>query len=639
MGCTGNEGIKTIEDNHNLDIPNTHKLDKKEKINLSENTDKYVMNSSNYYKDQIPDKKSKDINNKFVDKLFPTKIISTETEHLIQIDKSKIEWRSAKDIFGKNVAIFGESTSIKDIKLGPADNSYFVSAMSSLSEFPNLILRLFRTVQLPKDGGPIEICIKIEGKWTIVYLDDKFMVNKVNGLPVFSTSPTKNIWGLLLEKAWAKVCGGYENIINGTCSEIFDAFTPFRTMEINIKKMENNKLWEYINTSFNHNCMITATTKEEFIDYESIGLFSGYSFSLFEYKNKDDENNEKDKNDKTDKNDSTNIIRKLKIRNPIGDNNYFEHKTNGENMENLGIDGFQDNGIFLMQFTNFMKFFSSLTICIPTSIIFSHLIEIPIEKANDFGTISVLIEEESNIFISILSLNNRFHEKIIPDLDIFKNLILIRIFRNKKKANYIASSSNEPLSATIKPGEYICIYNVDYKTPGAKRAFPFSINISNTSNFKYCLDEPDNDLQLLKYIMIPAIESIPKYEKYLKQDFVLFTGNRFQLTSFGFYYMKNRKRQTKYVKPSVYLKNFKSIEGEFPLCLKMNKNDVFFFLFNRIKIKSSYQTGGNAGFFKKEVSDAIQPLSYEKFPDQYCKEIKYIDKKYDFEFSTSTDNK
>ena len=127
---------------------------------------------------------------------------------------------------------------------------------------------------------------------------------------------------------------------------------------------------------------------------------------------------------------------------------------------------------------------------------------------------------------------------------------------------------------------------------------------------------------------------IQKYENKLKEDFVLFTGNKFELTSFGFYYMKNRKNETKYVKPSVYLKNFESIDGEFPKILKMKKNDIFFFLFNRIKKKSSYQTGANAGFFKKEVPNAIEPISYEKMPEIYCKEVKYKNIKYDYEFSS-----
>ena len=286
-----------------------------------------------------------------------------------------------------------------------------------------------------------------------------------------------------------------------------------------------------------------------------------------------------------------------------------------------------------MEFNSFLKCFSSITICIPTAVLYSYLINIPVEKASDFGTIRILIEEETNLSISIISLSFRFHNGIQPEEDIFKNLILIQIFRDKQKANYITSSLNEPLFTNVKPGEYICIYNVDYNEDVIKDMQPFNINVSCTKPFKYCLDEPDNDYSLLKHIMIPKIESIEKYEKKMKDDFVLFTGNKFELTSFAFYYMKNQLKETKYVKPSVYLRNFKSIEGKFPISLKMNKNDLFFFLFNRIKSKSVYQTGANVGFFKSEVPEAVAPKSYIKLPEKYCKEVEYVEKKYDFELS------
>ena len=612
MGCAGNEGLKEIEENYKLEtIP---KLNKNRKFNSSENNNnKYIMNCSEFYKNQIPEKKKE----KYIDKYYPSHNFSPEVEELLQIENSNIEWKSAREIFGKKVKIFGETISFKDIKMGSANNSYFISAISSLSEYSNLITQLFRTVLLPENGEAIELCLRIEGKWTVIYLDDMFMVNKENNLPIFSTSPTKNIWGMLLEKAWAKICGGYENIIYGNSKEIFEAFTPFRVMEINLKKVENELFWKYINSSFEHNCIMTCTTKDDIIDCESIGFFNDYSFSLFE-----NEENEKI-------NDN---IKFVKIRNPKGESEMYKNIINEELIENLGILNSEENGIFLMDYTNFMKLFSIITICIPTSFLLSYLINIPIEKATDFGTIRILIEEETNLCISIISLSYRFHEDINPDNDIFKNLILIQLFRNKQKANYIGSSSNESLFTKVLPGEYICLYNVDFKTADIKEIEPFNINISSTKPVKYYLDEPDNNLELLKMIMIPKIESIQKYEKLLKEDFIVFTGNKFELTSFGFYYMKNNQKQLKYVKPLVYLRNFKSIEGDFPISLKMNKNSLFFFLFNRIKSKSAYQTGANVGFFKYEVKEAIEPKSYEKLPEKYSKEVEYEDKKCDYAF-------
>ena len=239
MGCSDEVGLKEIDDNHKIEIQSESlKFQKNSKINFDKNHNEYITKCSNFFKNENKMKEFKENT-----LLIPN--FSSQIEKLLQIDKENIEWKSAEEIFGEDVRIFGETTSMNDIILGPADNSYFVSVVSSLANYPNIIIQLFRTFELPKNGEPIEICLKIEGNWTVVCLDDKFLVNKENNMPIFSYSPTKNIWGLLLEKAWAKICGGYDNIIIGNPKEVFEAFTPFRILEINLKKYEEELFWKY----------------------------------------------------------------------------------------------------------------------------------------------------------------------------------------------------------------------------------------------------------------------------------------------------------------------------------------------------------------------------------------------------------
>jgi hypothetical protein len=502
---------------------------------------------------------------------------------------------------------------MNDIILGPADNSYFVSVISSLANYPNIIVQLFRTFKLSKDGNPIEICVKIAGNWTVICLDDKFLVNKENNMPIFSYSPTKNIWGLLLEKAWAKICGGYENIIIGNPKDVFETFTPFRILEINLKKFEQELFWKYIKSSIENNCIIICVTKYNIKGFDSIGFINSQAFSLL-----DIQSEKKNKND---------IIRNMKLRNSLGDKEVFRNDIT-EDMKNFGIISFEQDGIFLMPYSKFLELFSFVTICVPSSTLINYLIDIPKEKANNFGTIRLLIQEETKINVSIIFKSN----EEIKNEDIFKNIILIHLFRDNKKAIYINSSSNETLSSLLSPGEYIIIYNVDFITANFKRSQSYYINISSTNHIKYALDEPDDNLELLKHVMIQKLQTYDKYQKSLKEDFPIFTGNKFESTSFAFYYLKNNNKEVKYVKPSVYLRNFKSIEGEFPNALKMEKNSIFFFLFNRVKIKSAYQTGANVIFYKEAVPDAKEPISYDKLPNKYSLEIEFQEKNCNYEF-------
>ena len=608
MGCSDEIGLKEIDENHKIDIPSESQiLNKHSKINFEKNNNNYITKCSNYFQNENKTQK-------FTESILSIPDFSSQVEKLIQIKKENIEWKSAKEIFGDDVRIFGETTSMNDIILGPADNSFLVSVISSLSNYPSIIIQLFRTLKLPKDDEPIEVCIKIEGIWTIIRLDDKFLVNKENNMPIFSYSPTKNIWGLILEKAYAKICGGYENILIGNPKDVFESLTPFRIIEINLKKFEKELFWKYIKSSLENNCIIICITKNNIKGLDSIGFINNQSFSLLDIQS---ENNNK-----------IDLIRKIKLRNSLGNKEAFQNGIT-EEIKNLGIVTFEEDGIFLMQYYNFLDLFSTSIICVPSSTLLNYLIEIPNEKSNDFGTIRLLIEEEAIINISLII---KYREEKMKG-DIFKNIILIQLFRNKQKANYINSSSNETLSSLLSPGEYIIIFNVDYKTANIKKSHSYYVNLSSTKNIKYIMDKPDNNLKLLKYVMIQKLQTYEKYKELLKESFIVFTGNKFESTSFAFYFLKNNKKEIKYLKPSVYLRNFKSIEGEFPKSLKMEQNSVFFFLFNRIKPKSAFQTGANVIFFKENVMDAIEPISYNKIPDEYCLKKEFTDNKCNYEFA------
>ena len=608
MGCSDEIGLREIDENHKIDIPSESQiLNKHSKINFEKNNNNYITKCSNYFQNENKTQK-------FTESILSIPDFSSQVEKLIQIKKENIEWKSAKEIFGDDVRIFGETTSMNDIILGPADNSFLVSVISSLSNYPSIIIQLFRTLKLPKDDEPIEVCIKIEGIWTIIRLDDKFLVNKENNMPIFSYSPTKNIWGLILEKAYAKICGGYENILIGNPKDVFESLTPFRIIEINLKKFEKELFWKYIKSSLENNCIIICITKNNIKGLDSIGFINNQSFSLLDIQS---ENNNK-----------IDLIRKIKLRNSLGNKEAFQNGIT-EEIKNLGIVTFEEDGIFLMQYYNFLELFSTSIICVPSSTLLNYLIEIPNEKSNDFGTIRLLIEEEAIINISLII---KYREEKMKG-DIFKNIILIQLFRNKQKANYINSSSNETLSSLLSPGEYIIIFNVDYKTANIKKSHSYYVNLSSTKNIKYIMDKPDNNLKLLKYVMIQKLQTYEKYKELLKESFIVFTGNKFESTSFAFYFLKNNKKEIKYLKPSVYLRNFKSIEGEFPKSLKMEQNSVFFFLFNRIKPKSAFQTGANVIFFKENVMDAIEPISYNKIPDEYCLKKEFTDNKCNYEFA------
>ena len=83
------------------------------------------------------------------------------------------------------------------------------------------------------------------------------------------------------------------------------------------------------------------------------------------------------------------LTRNLKLRNSLGDKEVFQNEIT-EEMKNLGIIKFEEDGIFIMQYKKFLELFSSVTMCVTSSTLINYLIDIPREKANDFGVIRLL---------------------------------------------------------------------------------------------------------------------------------------------------------------------------------------------------------------------------------------------------------
>ena len=163
------------------------------------------------------------------------------------------------------------------------------------------------------------------------------------------------------------------------------------------------------------------------------------------------------------------------------------------------------------------------------------------------------------------------------------------------------------MSTYVKEGEYLCLFNADYKTINVTPR-KYTVTISSNVDFQICQLDPDDDNHnLLKSIMIPKIESLPKYSSRFQNRIALFTGNRFQQCAISFLYIKNLTDDVIHFKPNIYFKNIKSIDGELPKGLKMKKDDIFLFLGNRIKVGVAFQSGGNGKFSDNSIPGEIEP--------------------------------
>ena len=631
MGCSASSEQEELDESSHK-IASGQGFDKNMTIDFSNNPNTYITNNENYYKKQNPGE------GEFKDENFPPisdtifskkngKYTDPNEErrlkglNAIKVKEGDIEWKHAKEIWGEDANIFRDKVTLEDIKIGEVSDAYFVATLSALAEFPSLILQLFKTVSIPEGGKAIQIAMQIDGDWKIIPVDDMFPINKKSGKPIFSDSPTKCLWGVFLEKAWAKANGGYSNIVYGYPREVFEAFTPFTTIPIDVAKENKRSLWENIVGADQYNCIMTCSIKEGTPGLSKVGLIENHSFSLisaFERKIGDDN------------------VKLMKIRNPFGEGewngDWSDKSAKWTDSAKNAIPEFDPNGsndgIFWIDFDNFCKYFQIVSICVPLKPLSSTFIKIDKRRASSFNVMKIKVENAGILSIAVYKKSYRFHRKIQPAQEVIENLILAKI--EGDKFEYLDSAYNETMSTSVTSGEYICIFNVNYKITGVSPR-KYAVTISGSVKFQISQLEPDDDRSLLKCIMLPKIESLPKYSERFQNKIVLFTGNRFEQTAYAFLYIKNQNNITIHFKPHVFFKNIKSIEGPIPAGLKMKKDDKYLYLGNRIKASLPFQSGGNGKTSELAISGEIEPRLNEENIKKYLESSNYQETKITFE--------
>ena len=157
---------------------------------------------------------------------------------------------------------------MNDVIQGQLGDCYFLSSVANLCKYPGLIMKMFKTKDTNKDGF-YEIIMHIDGKPQIVIVDDYLPCNKRTKRPVYAQSNGNEIWAMLLEKAWAKVNGGYANIISGLPSEAIEYLTGLGCLVYDTENTDENDKEEYKNEIVKNvqladekNCLMICSTSE-----------------------------------------------------------------------------------------------------------------------------------------------------------------------------------------------------------------------------------------------------------------------------------------------------------------------------------------------------------------------------------------
>ena len=263
---------------------------------------------------------------------------------------------------------------------------YLIDALNTLSVQPGLVWRLFERKKTPREGI-YPVWLNVNGEWQNIVVDDQVPIfgDRDSKTKFFFTSPTnhqKEIWHVLLEKAVAKVYGGFERLHCGLESWMMRDLTgaPHITYDVpyippnkQIKKREMEhmdafwqKLFRRLRKGYVMSVEPRKPTQIESLNnkklkiankkyYMSNGLYSGHNYAIVTIREVIDSQGNKD--------------RIIKLRNPwMGEiwEGKWSHNSDLWTDELRSILAYNpaENGHseFWMDLKSFMSYFETLNV-------------------------------------------------------------------------------------------------------------------------------------------------------------------------------------------------------------------------------------------------------------------------------------
>ena len=147
----------------------------------------------------------------------------------------EIKKKRISEIYPNSHLLPPKDTLYSDYIQGNIGDCYLIQQTLGLSEnHGQIISQIFPDPQT-NDNGYYELMFFIDGEFQKVIVDDTVYVDKDNQ-PIFTKIRGKSnyFFPLLIEKAIAKICGGYSSIIGGWGKNIHKMLTGFKSTKIEI---------------------------------------------------------------------------------------------------------------------------------------------------------------------------------------------------------------------------------------------------------------------------------------------------------------------------------------------------------------------------------------------------------------------
>ena len=456
-----------------------------------------------YFKNQLPPKISQ-LKVKYTDPYFPPNLNSllSKNEKGEYLDKSEgkslaeelgikwaksLEWKRASTL-SEDMKIFGDKIYIKEISQGSIGDCYFLSSLAALSAFPYLLREKFRLSE-PNKYGYIEVILFLDGEWQIVFVDDYL---PCSGGCVFA-HPYENIyWACILEKVWAKVNGGYSNIIGGYTSEAIEILTGLPCEEHYHYNMSTEELFKLIESGNSKMLMTASSNKDE------MGIVGNHAYTVIQAKKWEERG-----------------IYLVMVRNPWGHGEWKGKWSDNSNAWTKELINYfkmvnKEDGIFWMSIEDFKKYFSYTSIChLMFDSIFKHY-HFEYDKYFQYPNVfNFHLSKKGKISIRVIFKQKRFHREVKSEyhslgLSLGKYNSQREIIKTYKISH---GWNSQNYIEDLDEGYYVLITYVDYnKVKDTNFSYSLQITSENQTNFVCEYMGLDKTFLFTQYFILSAYE-------------------------------------------------------------------------------------------------------------------------------------
>jgi hypothetical protein len=288
----------------------------------------------------------KDTSHMFTDEEFTPSMTNINWEK-----KRAIAWRRPCQLVD-DPQFTVDGISIDDIIQGTLGDCYMISSLACLTTRSHLLVeRCF--VSQDVAYGKYTFRFNKNGEEALVTVDDRLPVS-VNGKLVSAHSKTKNeFWVALLEKAYAKFCGGYDKIGEGGSPS--DALSHICG---GVKFGHNVLEWKDVNTTWSEliqlrdrGALLSCYAMGEVVEsMDKYGIVHMHAYSVLSI---------------VEAHDGDKMVRLLKLRNPWGDKEWMgaysdDHGSWTQSLiEQLNVV-FEKDGVFYIEIQDFFSEFAAV---------------------------------------------------------------------------------------------------------------------------------------------------------------------------------------------------------------------------------------------------------------------------------------